>query len=312
MHSGFRRYQAQRQAPGQAPAGPVMRSTRAREEAQEENVTGSGYNTDMPETPPPAAAGEPSPAAAGTMTTRSAEPIRPAQATEPVQPAQPEQPALPMRPAQPMQPAQATQAVDAAVLPLVPSFGRPPGPRRPLPDAVAVHRLIVPQSAPPYDDELRTVSRSGQASRPDAPSGRLLPDGPQRPDRPAPAGTGVTAPPERDQAAAAGWTGQFAQVLAETLAGSRSPRQITPWTTEQARRHIRQLGPMLSAAQQPRVRRVITSCPAADVVEMTAIVVFGPRVRALAVRLERDGPQGPSPGRDARPARWLCTAVEAA
>jgi hypothetical protein len=101
-------------------------------------------------------------------------------------------------------------------------------------------------------------------------------------------------------------------VLAETLAGSRPPRQITPWTTEQARRHIRQLGPMLSAAQRPRVRRVMTSCPAADVVEMTAVVVFGPRIRALAVRLERDGPQVSGPGRAARPARWRCTVVEAA
>lgn len=219
-------------------------------------------------------------------------------------------------PAQQMQPTETGETgepADQRVLPLVPSFGRPPGPRRPLPDAVAVHRVLVPESAPPYDDALPAGRLPGQAPRLDTPSGGQPPDGPQPPGRPAPAGPAGPSPaaPEPDRAAT-GWPGQFAQVLAETLAGSRPRRQITPWTTEQARRHIRQLGPTLSAAQQPRVRRVMTSCPAAGVVEMTAVVVIGGRVRALAVRLERDGPQDPGPGRDARPARWLCTAVEAA
>ena len=108
-----------------------------------------------------------------------------------------------------------------------------------------------------------------------------------------------------------GWPSQFAQVLAETLAGSRPPRQLVPWTTERARTHIRRLGAQLSAAEQPRIRRVITSRPASDVVEMAVIVGFGPRVRALAVRLEQAGPTA-APGRPARPPRWVCTAVEAA
>ena len=101
-------------------------------------------------------------------------------------------------------------------------------------------------------------------------------------------------------------------MLAETLAGSRPQRQITRWTTEQARRNIRKLGPQLAVGQRPQVRRVVTSSPADDVVEMTAVVTFGPRVRALAVRLERNGAQEARPGRHATPARWLCTAVEAA
>jgi hypothetical protein len=45
---------------------------------------------------------------------------------------------------------------------------------------------------------------------------------------------------------------------------------------------------------------------------MTVIVSVGPKVRAIAVRLERDGPRVASPGRDARPARWVAVAVEAA
>jgi hypothetical protein len=108
------------------------------------------------------------------------------------------------------------------------------------------------------------------------------------------------------------WPSKFAQVLAETLAGSRPPAQIAPWTTERARSHIRRLGPLLAAGQRPLVQRVITSAPTAGVVEMSVVVGFGPRVRALAVRLERTEPRAATAGQAARQSRWLCTAVEAA
>lgn len=190
------------------------------------------------------------------------------------------------------------------VLPLVPDLSRPPGRRRPLPDAAAVRPLPVPDSAPPYDDEsqptaprLAELATAPPAGRPGAPQSR--PPQPRPPDR-SPAADGR------------GWPGQFAQVLAETLAGSRPHRQIVPWTNEQARKRISRLGPMLAAGDRPVVRRVVASSPAADVVEMTVVVRFGPRVRALAVRLERDGPRSATPGRHARQARWLCTAIEAA
>jgi hypothetical protein len=215
------------------------------------------------------------------------------------------------------------QAAGTVVLPPGPGPGatRPPGIRRPLPDAVAVRRLIVPESAPPFDDEPpvagrgpgRAAGRPGTASGPDT-GGRQDPAlGRDAGGAPDTAGRPDAAGNRADDR----WPGQFAQVLAETLAGSRPQRQITPWTTEQARRRIRQLGPLLAAGQQPRLRRVIASSPAADVIEMTVIVRFGPRVRFLALRLERDGPQ--RPGRQygpqqpqAGPSRWLCTVVEAA
>ena len=186
------------------------------------------------------------------------------------------------------------------VLPLVPGLDRPPARRRPLPDAAAVRLVVVPDSAPPYDDEqgVRVPARHLTAvAGPGATGGRTAAAGPRAQD-------GAAAPP--------GWPSQFAQVLAETLAGSRPQRQIAPWTTERARRHIRRLGPLLAAGQQPRVRRVVTFRPATDVVEMTVIVGVGSRVRALAVRLERDGPHRASPGRDAQAARWVAVAVEAA
>ena len=117
---------------------------------------------------------------------------------------------------------------------------------------------------------------------------------------------------------AGGWPSQFAQVLAEALAGSRPAQQVRPWTTEQARKRIRQLGPVLQADQRPRVRRVLTSQPRRGVVEMTVIVGIGPRTRALAVRLEHAGLGSVAPDRAGRaptarePDGWVCTAIEAA
>jgi len=173
---------------------------------------------------------------------------------------------------------------------------RPPAGPRPLPDPASVRLCLIPDSAPPYDAEVA-------AAGPPGPAGGTGPGAAGRPGRaePRPAG----------RPAAAGWPGQFAQVLAETLAGSRPPRQLVPWTTERARERIQRLGPQLSAGQPPRVRRVVTFHPAADVLEMTVVVAFGKRVRALAVRLERTGGE-PSAGGRPGPGRWLCTTVEAA
>jgi hypothetical protein len=225
------------------------------------------------------------------------------------------------------------------VLPLVPGLDRPPARRRPLPDAAAVSLVAVPDSGPPYDDE-RIPAGPGQPERPRgrtlttagqrAPAGQRTPAGPASadlpadPDQHAPAdlpadpdqhaaadrrtapGQPGRSPAGPGQAAPAAWPSQFAQVLAETLAGARPPGQITPWTTDQARKRIRQLGATLAAEVQPRVRRIVTSRPSPGVVEMTVIVGFGPRVRALAVRLERTAPHNVSS------ARWICTAIEAA
>jgi len=181
------------------------------------------------------------------------------------------------------------------VLPLVPGLGRAPARRRPLPDAGAVRLVLVPDSAPPYDD-----GAAGTAPRPASP-GSAGP-GPGAPPR----------PPGRLQPPAAGWPSQFAQVLAETLAGSRPQGQITPWTTDRARRLIRQLGPMLAAGTAPRVRRVVATQPAPGVVEMTVVVGCGPRIRAIAVRLERQQSRRATPGRDTTARRWVCTTIEAA
>jgi hypothetical protein len=222
---------------------------------------------------------------------------------------------------------------------------------RPLPDPAAVRldpaavRLcLIPDWAPPYDPEIvRGASGNGAGGAgpllsygggtaagppPAAPSQTRAPSQAVAPSQAA-APSQATAPsqaaapsqqaaaprqavePVRRQAPGPGWPSRFAQVLAETLAGSRPARQLTPWTTERARDHIQRLGPRLTSSQQPRVRRVVTSCPAADVMEMSVVVGFGAQIRALAIRLERSGPPA-GQGSPASQARWLCTAVEAA
>jgi len=189
------------------------------------------------------------------------------------------------------------------------------GPDWPAEPADAIRRLAVPQLAPPYDDEAdivlagtrRDMHESGnEASLAAAglPAGPAAADGePAQPAPPHSAGRGATRhSPDSHRAAAGAWPGQFAQALAETLAGSRPHRQLTPWTTEQVRRQVRQLGPLFATGERPLVRRVMTATPASGVLELTAVVGFGPRVRVLALRLERDGAGG----------AWCCTAFESA
>jgi uncharacterized protein DUF6459 len=179
-----------------------------------------------------------------------------------------------------------------------------PGGRRPLPDPMAVRLCRIPDPAPPYDTEVSHGTRPKLLGS-SAPANQGGASRPADPPVPAPG-------------AFPGWPSRFAQVLAETLAGSRPPGQIVPWTTEMARLRIEHLGRQLASGQQPRVRRVVTYHPTSDVMEMTVVVGFGSRVRALAVRLERTGsrpqagPQRRNGSRQPEMPRWLCTAIEAA
>jgi hypothetical protein len=100
---------------------------------------------------------------------------------------------------------------------------------------------------------------------------------------------------------------QFAQVVVEILAGARSPRQIVPCTTDRVRAQIGELTPLLASDHRPRIQRILTSRPTAYAVEMSVVVSFGPRSRALAVRCEHLPARPAAPGLPARPARWLCT-----
>ena len=210
-----------------------------------------------------------------------------------------------------------------------PARPRSPAGPRPLPDPEAVRLCLIPDSAPPYDAEVAAAGPPGAFPRLGTGPGGAAPAAPTvhhvypgqthrpRQMRRGRRARGSHRPHQARPASPARrphlprWPSQFAQVLAETLAGSRPPRQLVPWTTERARDRIQRLGPLLSAGQQPRVRRVVTFHPTADAMEMAVVVVFGQRVHALAVRLERGGGQATA-GRAAQPGRWMCVAVEAA
>jgi hypothetical protein len=162
-------------------------------------------------------------------------------------------------------------------------------------DGATICRVEIPLAAPPYDDEMLVGAELDNNKS-------LNQDGTWFAHSPLVHQPDLTA----------GWPRQFAQVLAETLAGARPARQLAPWTTDQARRQMSQLG-LLESGHRPRVRRIMASAPSQDVLEMTAVVGFGSRVRVLAVRLERnaDTPQRNSGDRHAG-TQWRCTQIQAA
>jgi hypothetical protein len=173
----------------------------------------------------------------------------------------------------------------------------------------SVQPIAIPDGAPAYDCETHGAACPAARSPVDraGPAGEPALTGPPDP----------AAGPQPRAAAASGlagtttaWPRQFAQVMVEILAGVRPQRQIDPLATDRVRAQIRHLGPILAADRRPRVQRVVTSRPTAGVVEMTVVVSFGPRSRALAMRLEYVAPREAAPGIPTRPARWLCTELE--
>jgi hypothetical protein len=186
-----------------------------------------------------------------------------------------------------------------------------------LPEPLALRLAVVPDGAPPYDCETHGAGcaavRDPVRTRPDVDSRATVP-GPATPAPPPAASAPAAAVPVASPVAAGAtvaWPRQFAQVEVEILAGSRPTRQIFPWTTDRARAQLRRLGPLLRCDRRPKIQRVMTSRPTALVVEMTVVADFGVRTHALAMRFEHVAGRQAAPGLPARPARWLCTEIEA-
>jgi len=176
-----------------------------------------------------------------------------------------------------------------------------------MPELSALHlvnlRLVeVPDPAPPYDCQIhgpRCPARVADQAIPAAADMTVA----ERPVALAPTAAGP------DPATA--WPRRLAVVIVEVLAGVRPDRQLVPLATDRVRARIRSLTPLLACDRRPRIARIVTSCPAALIVEMTVVVNFGLRSRALAMRFEHVAARPATPGWPARPARWLCTAIEA-
>ena len=170
-------------------------------------------------------------------------------------------------------------------------------------------RLVeVPDGAPPYDGQAhgmpcsRCLPGAGQA---DAAAAEAAP-GALVPAVGAVGAVGSVLPADPAAARAR----QVALVIVEVLAGVRPDRQLIPLATDRVRARVRSLAPHLACDRRPRIQRMVTSRPAARAVELTVVVNFGPRSRALAMRFEHVAARPPAPGWPARPARWLCTAIE--
>lgn len=169
-----------------------------------------------------------------------------------------------------------------------------------MPELSALRLVKVPDAAPPFDCEIHgarcPVHAGGQAVAAE-PTALVRPPALARPPT---AADPATARPR-----------QMALVVVEVLAGVRPQRQLVPLATDRVRARIAGLAPLLACERRPRVARILTSRPADRVVEMTVVVNFGPRSRALAMRFEQVAARPAAPGWPARPARWLCTAIEA-
>jgi Family of unknown function (DUF6459) len=184
---------------------------------------------------------------------------------------------------------------------------------------VNLHLVTVPDAAPPYDCPIhgarcsprvagRTVPDAEPTAAVDSAGADMAGAGVAGAD-PAGADPAGADPAGADPAGA--WLRRLAVVIVEVLAGVRPDRQLVPLATDRVRARIRGLVPLLACDQRPRIARIVTSQPAARVVEMTVVVHFGVRSRALAMRFEHVAARPASPGWPARPARWLCTAIEA-
>ena len=173
---------------------------------------------------------------------------------------------------------------------------------------VNVRLINVPDAAPPYDCQVHGAQCPAPVGQTVAATADVVPAGLAPPAGRAPCSV---APPAVAVDPDAAWPRRLAVVIVEVLAGVRPDRQLIVLATDRVRARIAGLAPLLACDQRPRITRIVTSRPAARVVEITVVANFGPRCRALALRGEHMAARPTAPGRPARPARWLCTAIEA-
>lgn len=175
-----------------------------------------------------------------------------------------------------------------------------------MPDLSSLRLVKVPPTAPPYDCQVH-----GARCPAGADVGPGLEETPAVPVLPTRAVSRRSARPAAVEDPVAARPRQLAVVIVEVLAGVRPDRQLVSLATDRVRARVGNLAPLLAAGRRPRIARIVMSRPADRIVEMTVVVNFGARSRALAMRFEHATARPAAPGWPARPARWLCTALEA-
>jgi hypothetical protein len=187
-----------------------------------------------------------------------------------------------------------------------------------------LRRLPARHTEPPFDDEVplppRTRAVQGTLALAFAlPTGvPAIPAGvPAVPAAPTPASAGrrlrLVRPSDdfgpRPTARAllpepGAWAGRLVQAVVEVTIGARPLAQLLRWTTtdvyDGVRHRVAHAGTAGRTARTvaPRVRSVHVSEPRDGVAEVSAVVQYGSRCRAVALRLE---------GLDGR---WQCTALQ--
>ncbi|MCL6537043.1 MAG: hypothetical protein K6T28_00375 [Acidothermus sp.] len=188
------------------------------------------------------------------------------------------------------------------------------------PSVRGLHRIAIPDCEPPFDDEtedddapaalLASVSSNKQSLALEFPGALPAPRRHLRLVR--------TGDMSRDSATAADehpritaeWVARFVQAVGEVVTGLRPATQLIRWTTLEvleALRHraaaaARPVG-LRRTAEESRPTRVMLkslrmSEPIPGIAEVCAVVLHGPRYRAMALRFE--GADG----------RWRCTAFQ--
>ena len=179
---------------------------------------------------------------------------------------------------------------------------------------VHVRLVNVPDAAPPYDCQVHGAQCPAPVGQTVAAMADVGPAGlapPAALGPPAALAPRSVAPLAVAVDPGGAWPRRLAVVIVEVLAGVRPERQLVALATDRVRARVAGLAPLLACDRRPRITRIVTSRPAARVVEMTVVANFGPRPRALALRVEHVAARPATPGWPARPARWLCTAIDA-
>lgn len=179
--------------------------------------------------------------------------------------------------------------------------------------------LPAPESNPPYDDEARPAvpTRSVTPTAPDPAQGTLtlsfrLSSGVHASPRPPSAlrpiersAHGQAPEPDSQRPAARMWACRFVQALVEVLSGTRPATQLVSWTSAEVYDRVKRRAavpggwpPHGGRLGRPAVHSVRLCRPQVCAAEVCAVVHAGGRARAMALRLEGDGP------------RWRCTELE--